>query len=261
MAYYTTPDTDDAIRKLELIAASGRIMLDNSAVTLPIGARQNGKVTNLSLFDVMLQLAVEDKRDVLALLENQQKYAQELNMLADSQRLFTVEEVVRYEMRQLKEKSERYSHLFSFTKEFNEQMRVLEKNLGNFLHSLQKNIPSPKRPYFFDRIMKQVNSIKLYNRKEPSAVDKKIFATAVYESCANRERINVLTNDTHLLELLLLYTARNTGKNDILGDVHCYMFDNNREYMLAERKVPGAMSEVSQQENNKRSDSKYKKHS
>lgn len=235
MTYYTMPDLQQTILAVNGIATSGRIALDNSAVTLPIGAKENNRFVNKSLFEIAPGMAVENERYIFKILETQIAYVQELKTLADEGRIFTIEDIIKYEMKQLMDKSGRSSHLFSFTKRFNDCMLQFERDINELLRTLRNKVPDIKRPYFFERISKAVNAIKGFKTDEPSYVDRKLVATAIYESCANRKRVNIITNDDHFPRLIEPYIAR--SPKELQGDVHCFMFDRGDKYALSEVKL------------------------
>jgi hypothetical protein len=234
MTSYVIPDLSEMLLALQRIASSGRIILDNSAATFPVGVRENGRLQNQDLLQTMIYLALDRDDAVFPLLEKQKDYVDELAALANEKKIFTIKDVIDNELSVLKEKSEGHSHLLNFTKEFNESMKDFEQKINNLYCLLKRNIPpEPARPYIFEKISRIINSMSL-GKNGPSPVDRKIVATAIYESCASGKQVNVLSVDPHIINLLQGYNKKD--RKYIKGNAHCFTFDQDYNYVLVGRK-------------------------
>lgn len=230
MADYIVPLANDVINALDFL--HGRILLDNSAATLPIGIL-NGKLIEYKrdFIEFSLEL-MAGKLDYNFLMDNQQAYMKGLGELARMEKLFTVDGIVRKEMLDLKYKSDKHAKSFiepGFIAYFTDFSNGVEA----LLNILNKNVPYLNESSFFKKISRDINGIMLKGKKQPSRIDRRVVATALYESHANGEEINIIANDPHIDGLLERYwLSRNRRRLD--AGVRCFTFDKERHYELVQ---------------------------
>jgi hypothetical protein len=237
MTNYIMPKAEDVIASIWEM--DGKILLDTSASTLPVGVEKEGKIRKQSMLDYALHLALCKSDGYITLMEEQTKYVQGLRTLADDNVIFTIDDVVKKEMNRLKIKSGFVASQCKNTPDFTRSVLEFRKNIKDLLNSLRKKIVSPK-PYLMDKVMGDIKKIRFNNGERPSKVDKRIFASAVCESAGNGRvyPVNIVTNDHHILTILGGYAkAENMKSNPLNANICCYLFDEKAGFELSEKGV------------------------
>ncbi len=230
MYTYVVPYANDVRNRLDRMR--GRIILDNSFVTLRIGIL-NGKLIECSrdFIEFSLEL-MAGGGEYKPLMDNQQEYMQGLCELAEEKKLFTVDGIVRKEMLDLKRKSDKCAGSF-IEPDFIAYFRDFSNGVDELLRALNKNVPYLTEDSMFRKISHDINGIMIRGKKQPSRIDRRVVATALYESHAKGEEINILANDPHIYNLLeKFWESKNRRRLD--AKVRCFTFDKERGYELVQ---------------------------
>lgn len=230
---YFTPNLPSTLKMLDEIAASGRILLDTSAATYVFGLQRGTSIETPDLFLFLLQSAMTHGK-YEGLIRTQTAYIDHLTSLSESGRIFTVDSVLKEEMKGLQFKSSQ-SALDLTSMKYRQEMGKLTQSIDRLLTSLQKNIFVTIGVPGLDAVREEIRDIYMTTETPPSQRDRLIVASAFYLSAANGERISILSNDRHIFELSVIHYGRNLHKENPLElDVSCFSFDREHGLDLTE---------------------------